>query len=115
MLRDMDLWEQSERILIRINEDLAQTDDPARIRYFRIIAAPHASDVWVVLPVVELPLAGDGDEGWPLEEMSRYRNMVRDRFFAELGWENLWVTCLFRSPEELWDPAHRMGTKVPAA
>ena len=111
----MDLWEQSERILIRINEDLARADDPARIRYFRIIAAPYDLDGWVVLPVVELPLAGDGDEGWPLEEMFRYRNMVRARFFTELGGENLWATCLFRSPEELRDPAHRMGAKVPAA
>ncbi len=111
----MDLWEQSERILIRINEDLARTGDPARIRYFRIIADPYDLDGWVVLPVVELPLTGDGDEGWPREEMFRYRNMVRDRFFAELGGENLWVTCLFRSREELRDPAHRMGAEVPAA
>ena len=54
----------------------------------------------MVLRVVELPLAGDGKYGWPLEEMFRYRNMVRARFFAELGGENLWATCLFRSPEE---------------
>lgn len=112
----MDLWEQSERILMRINEDFAQKGDPARIRYFRIIADPYNLDGWVVLPIVELPLPGDGDdEVWPREEMFRYRNVVRDRFFAELGAENLWVTCLFRSPEELRDPAHRMGAQVPAA
>lgn len=106
----MSLGQKSERILVQLNNDLARTDDPARIRHFRIIATPGDLDGWVVLPVVELP--GDGDDGWPLEMLDRYADMVAERFRFD---EDLLTHCLFRTTEELEDPAHQMGTRVPAA
>ena len=108
-----DLLEQSERILAEINKELASSGDSARVRYFRIIPDPHL-DGWVVLPVIELAAQGSGEDGWPLEEIFRYEDMVLDRFIAELGRHGLWATCLFRTPEELQDPVHQMGAKVPA-
>ena len=110
----MNLRQKSESLLIRINEELARMGDPAHIRYLRIIPTPGDLDGWVALPVVELPPHGDGHDGWPLDEIYRYRDMVADRFIAEFG-EDLWATCLFRTPEELRDPAHQMGAKVPSA
>ena len=110
----MGLRQKRERILIQINDELARMGDPARIRYLRIIPTPGDLDGWAALPVVELPPDGDRRDGWPLEKLNRYRDMVADRFIAEFG-EDLWAHCFFRTPEELEDPSHQMGAKVPAA
>jgi hypothetical protein len=115
----MDFWHpdlraRSERILMEINEELARKNDPARVRYLRIIPTPDDLDGWVALPIVEIPLEGDGDHGLPLAEMYRYADMVAERFTAEFG-AYLMAHCLFRTPEELQDPAHQMGMKLPAA
>lgn len=89
-------------------------DDPARIRYTRTIPAPDDSEGWVVLPVVELPPPDDEDEGWPLDELDRYIDMVAERFGKEKTVIDLLTHCLFRTAEDLEDPAHQMGRRVPA-
>ena len=109
----MSLIDKSERILTEINEALLSMGDPARVRYFRIMATPGDLDGWVVLPVIELP--SEGDDGWPVDRLSRYRDMVSERFHAVPLDEDLWAHCLFRTPEELENPAHRMGAEIPAA
>lgn len=109
----MDLRQESERVLVEINEELARENDFARIRYFRIIPTPGDLDGWVVLPVVELPPYGD--DGWPFEELTRYVDLVADRFRDEPFAEDLLTHCLFRSTDELTNPAHQMGSKVPAS
>lgn len=119
ILRMMSFWHpgfrrQAERILMEINEEWARMDDPARIRFLRIIPTPGDLDGWVALPIVELPHDGDGESGWTLAKLDRYSDMISDRFVTEFG-EYLIAHCLFRTPEELQDPAHQRGAELPAA
>ena len=67
------------------------------------MATPGDLDGWVVLPVIEVP--SEGDDGWPVDRLSRYRDMVSERFHAVPLDEDLWAHCLFRTPEELENPA----------
>lgn len=100
--------EQIYRALAQLNDELRGAGDDARIRLAAIEADPDFDDEWLVLTTWELPEPPTAD-GWPLEELDRYCELLSDHLAALAATE-----CLFRTSSELVDDA-KLGTAVPSA
>lgn len=103
----MDVWEETERSLVELNEELSRSGDPARIRYFVIQPDPDWDADWVTA-VWELPPPGRGRE-WQLDQLMDYERMVEDR----LG-RTITTSSLFRTAKNVAE-AYRNARPVPEA
>lgn len=94
--------------LARLNGELAQQGDRARVRHALIEPDPYQDDRWLVLATWELPDPPSGVETWPLEDLDRYEELTA-RALGDLAPA---VECLFRTRNELAGDA-KLGTPVP--
>lgn len=103
----MDVWEETERSLVELNEELSRSGDPARIRYFVIQPDPDWDADWVKA-VWELPPPGRGRK-WQLDQLMDYERMLEDR----LG-RTITTSSLFRTAKNV-AKAYRNARPVPEA
>ena len=101
----MDIFEAAERIVATINRELAEKDDPVRIRYMSVEPDSFDEDEWMVRTFWELP--DNEGELWPRSTLRRYRTLADDRFAGTAR-----TRCIFRSHDELEKPEHRTGWAV---
>lgn len=108
----MEFWDEAIDRLVKLNSELANVGDPARVRYARVEPDPYLDNKWVAYTVWELPEPDPGDEVWPLETTSHYRNLLLSCFR-----DNPWLSAsaLFRTAKELQDVAHQRGQRIPAS
>ena len=103
----MDVWEETERSLVELNQELSRRGDPARIRYFVIQPDPDWDADWVKA-VWELPPPGRGRK-WQLDQLMDYERMLEDR----LG-KTITTSSLFRTAKNV-AKAYRNARPVPEA
>ena len=103
----MNVWEETERSLVELNEELSRRGDPARVRYFVIQPDPDWDADWVKA-VWELPPPGRGCK-WPRHKLTGYRRMLEDR----LG-RTITTSCVFRTAKNVAE-AYRNARPVPEA
>ena len=90
-----------------LNDELRGRCDTARIRYVSIEADPDFEGERLVLATWELPEPLAPDQGWPLELLDKYCELLADRLAGLASTE-----CLFRTSEELVEDA-KLGNAVP--
>ncbi len=104
----MELSEWAKRGLENLNEALRSEGDAARVRYVSLEPDFDYDDAWIVLVTWEIP--AQGDEDWPPEFLDEYRRRTRDTV-RDVGTAH----CLFRTPDEISDPAHQRGATLQPA
>lgn len=90
-----------------MNAELRGRGDDARIRFANIEADPDFEGEWLVLATWELPDPTTPDEGWPLEQLDGYCELLADRLTDLAATE-----CLFRTSAELAEDA-KLGNAIP--
>jgi hypothetical protein len=65
-------------ILARLNVELAERGDPARVRYARVTGDLYLEDLWVVIAVWELDRP-PGQDAWPREQLDVYDQLTWER------------------------------------
>lgn len=93
-----------------INEDLRDMGDPARVRFAWVEPDSYIDDGWVLTAIWELPDYGDDPEGWPLETLQKYRRLLAAAYADDF---DVLTDSLFRTAEDLADPAHQRGRRIP--
>lgn len=108
----MEFWDEAIERLVKLNQELANDGDLARVRFARVEPDPYLDNKWVVYTIWELPEPSPGEEVWPLETTSAYSNRLYSCFR-----DNPWLSssALFRTAEELKDAGHQRGQQVPAS
>ena len=101
----MNIWEETERSLVELNQELSRRGDPARVRYFVIRPDPDWDADWVKA-VWELPPPGRGRK-WQMDKLKGYRRMLEDR----LG-RTITTSCVFRTAKTVAE-AYRNARPVP--
>ena len=100
-----------EKDLAALNEKLRAEGDPARVRYAWIEADPYLDDGWVVCAIFELPdYRRDDPSGWPLEMVDKYYRLLFDHYRDN---PDVLTDNLFRTADQLADPAHQRGQRIP--
>jgi hypothetical protein len=101
--------DQVFEVLARLNVELAERGDPARVRYVAIQPDPDLDDMWLVIPTFELPDLPPGRNGWPLDDLRSYSRLAWDWLNQELM---VSVYCQYRTHKELAADPH-LGRSVP--
>ena len=91
-----------------LNAALCSEGDAARVRYFWMEPDYDYVDEWMICAIWELP--SHGDECWPLEMLDKYRRRTREA----IG-DAAFSDSLFRTSEQLADPAHQRGVQLQLA
>lgn len=78
----MSMWDETERSLAKLNEELARRGDPARIRYYVMRPDPDWDGGWLTA-VWELPPPEHEREAWPEGKLMDYEQMLADRVVRE--------------------------------
>jgi len=94
--------------LARVNVELAERGEPARVRFASIRPDPYLDDVWLVIATWELPDLAPDQDTWPLDLIEKYDTLTWESLKA------LEVTplCEYRTRGELAD-ASQLGRPVP--
>jgi hypothetical protein len=94
--------------LARLNVEMAERGDPARVRFARVTGDMYLEDLWLVIAVWELDRPPDRDS-WPLEQLDVYRRLTWDRL---IDLDEVSVYCQFRTSDEIAADPH-LGRPVP--
>ena len=104
----MDIVEAARQGLRQLNAALRSEGDDARARYFSVEPDFDFIDEWMVLVTWELP--PPSGESWPLNVLDHYQERTRDAVGRSTT-----MLCLFRTPDEIAEPAHQRGEQLQAA
>jgi len=104
----MDIVDAARHGLRQLNTALRSEGDDARARYLSVEPDFDFVDEWIVFVTWELP--PPTGETWPLKILDHYEQRTREAVGAEGS-----THCLFRTPEEIAEPAHQRGEQLQAA
>ncbi|MCY4631541.1 MAG: hypothetical protein OXE75_11765 [bacterium] len=104
----MTLHELARTAFDELNDVLCSEGEAARVRYFWIEPDYDCVDEWMICAIWELP--PHGGECWPLEVLDKYRRCTREA----IG-DAAFTHSLFRTSEQLADPAHQRGVQLQPA
>lgn len=104
----MDIVEQARHGLRQLNALLRSQGDDARVRYLSVEPDFDFDGEWIVIVTWELP--PPSGESWPLKILDHYEERTRD-----IVGRAATTLCLFRTPDEITEPAHQRGEQLQAA
>ena len=104
----MDIVEQARHGLRQLNALLRSQGDDARVRYLSVEPDFDFDGEWIVIVTWELP--PPSGESWPLKILDHYAERTRDTVGRAAT-----TLCLFRTPDEIAEPAHQRGEQLQAA
>ena len=102
--------DEIDEVIERLNKDLRDAGDPARIRYAWTDPDPYIDGGWVVTAIWELPDYENDPGGWPFETLEKYRRLLDEVYADDF---DVLTSCLFRTGQELADPVHQRGRRIP--
>lgn len=104
----MELLEDAGPILRSVNKRLSEADDPARIRYYEVVADPYLDDKWIVAVRWVLPDREDGADTWPSDTIRRYSRLLSDVFRR---FSDAWPLSRFSTADELAELGRLAGQR----
>ena len=104
----MDIVETARQGLRQLNAVLRSESDDARARYLSVEPDFDFVDEWIVIVTWELP--PPSGETWPLKILDQYEDRTRNAVGRATT-----TLCLFRTPDEIAEPAHQRGEQLQAA
>ncbi len=104
----IDIVQEARSGLCQLNSALRSEGDKARVRYLSVEPGFDFLDEWIAIVTWELP--PPTGESWPLKVLYRYEDRTRDAVGRATD-----SVCLFRTPDEIAEPAHQRGEQLQAA
>jgi len=104
----METYRETLQSLQELNGALCSEGDDARVRYLSVEPDFNFVDEWIVIVTWELP--PPNGESWPLKVLDNYEERTRNAVGRART-----TLCLFRTPDEIAEPAHQRGEQLQAA
>lgn len=108
----MDIWADTERSLAKLNEELARSGDPARVRYFVIQPDPDW-DGELVTAIWALPPPVRRREVWSVRKRLNYERMLEHRLVGVDRLVGVVATSSLFRTEKKASKAYRNAQPVP--
>ena len=104
----MEIYGETLQSLQELNRALDSEGDDARVRYLSVEPDFDFDGEWIAIVTWELP--PPSGESWPLKILDHYEERTRDAVGRATT-----TLCLFRTPDEIAEPAHQRGEQLQAA